>query len=170
MEHKRRIKRILCQKNLLFIERDRAQATILTWRYEKKIRSTGMQFTDHGQASCALPVYFRELAPSGSYGTQTRARTRSAVHSYRPCRSLPDLRFRCVVGKSAGAIMTATRLINEKQVLALIGLSRSTLWRLEQSGQFPSRLQVSTRAVRWNLAEVLEWIESRQRVNHKPVP
>ena len=64
--------------------------------------------------------------------------------------------------------MTATRLINEKQVLALIGLSRSTLWRLEQSGQFPSRLQVSTRAVRWNLAEVLEWIESRQRVNHKP--
>ena len=66
--------------------------------------------------------------------------------------------------------MTATRLINEKQVLALIGLSRSTLWRLEQSGQFPSRLQVSTRAVRWNLAEVLEWIESRQRVNHKPVP
>ena len=66
--------------------------------------------------------------------------------------------------------MTTTRLINEKQVLALIGLSRSTLWRLEQSGQFPSRLQVSTRAVRWNLAEVLEWIESRQRVNHKPVP
>ncbi len=64
--------------------------------------------------------------------------------------------------------MTTTRLINEKQVLALIGLSRSTLWRLEQSGQFPSRLQVSTRAVRWNLAEVLEWIESRQRVNHKP--
>ena len=66
--------------------------------------------------------------------------------------------------------MTATRLINEKQVLALIGLSRSTLWRLEQSGQFPSRRQVSTRAVRWNLAEVLEWIESRQRVNHKPGP
>ena len=66
--------------------------------------------------------------------------------------------------------MTTTRLINEKQVLALIGLSRSTLWRLEQSGQFPSRRQVSTRAVRWNLAEVLEWIESRQRVNHKPGP
>ena len=66
--------------------------------------------------------------------------------------------------------MTATRLINEKKVLALIGLSRSTLWRLEQSGQFPSRRQVSTRAVRWNLAEVLEWIESRQRVNHKPMP
>ena len=66
--------------------------------------------------------------------------------------------------------MTTTRLINEKQVLALIGLSRSTLWRLEQSGQFPSRRQVSTRAVRWNLAEVLEWIESRRRVNDQPVP
>ena len=66
--------------------------------------------------------------------------------------------------------MTRTRLINEKEVLALIGLSRSTLWRLEQSGQFPSRLQVSTRAVRWILAEVLEWIESRQRVNDQPVP
>ena len=66
--------------------------------------------------------------------------------------------------------MSRTRLINEKEVLALIGLSRSTLWRLERAGQFPSRLQVSTRAVRWNLAEVLEWIESRQRVNHKPMP
>ena len=66
--------------------------------------------------------------------------------------------------------MSRTRLINEKQVLALIGLSRSTLWRLERAGQFPSRLQVSTRAVRWNLAEVLEWIESRQRVNDQPVP
>ena len=66
--------------------------------------------------------------------------------------------------------MSRTRLINEKEVLALIDLSRSTLWRLERAGQFPSRLQVSTRAVRWNLAEVLEWIESRQRVNHKPMP
>ncbi len=66
--------------------------------------------------------------------------------------------------------MSRTRLINEKEVLALIGLSRSTLWRLERAGQFPSRLQVSTRAVRWNLAEVLEWIESRQRVNDQPVP
>lgn len=66
--------------------------------------------------------------------------------------------------------MSRTRLINEKEVLALIGLSRSTLWRLERAGQFPSRLQVSTRAVRWNLAEVLEWIESRQRVNHKLMP
>ena len=75
-----------------------------------------------------------------------------------------------MIGKSTGAIMSRTRLINEKEVLALIGLSRSTLWRLERAGQFPSRLQVSTRAVRWNLAEVLEWIESRQRVNHKPMP
>ena len=55
----------------------------------------------------------------------------------------------------------ASKLLTQKQVVDLVGLSRTTIWRLERSGQFPRRRQVSTKAVRWNLAEILDWMNSR---------
>ncbi len=54
-----------------------------------------------------------------------------------------------------------SKLLTQKQVVDLVGLSRTTIWRLERAGQFPRRLQVSTKAVRWNQAEILDWINSR---------
>ncbi len=53
------------------------------------------------------------------------------------------------------------KLLTQKQVTDLIGLSRTTIWRLERVGQFPRRRQVSTKAVRWNQSEIFDWIESR---------
>ena len=55
----------------------------------------------------------------------------------------------------------ASKLITQKQVVDLVGVSRTTIWRLERAGQFPRRVQVSTKAVRWHQAEILDWIESR---------
>lgn len=63
--------------------------------------------------------------------------------------------------------MAINQLLNQKEVSNLVGLSRTTIWRLERTGQFPRRLRVSTKAVRWNLAEIVKWIESRQQVNGK---
>ncbi len=54
-----------------------------------------------------------------------------------------------------------SKLLTQKQVSILVGLSRTTLWRLERAGRFPCRRQVSTKAVRWNQAEIFDWIESR---------
>ena len=54
-----------------------------------------------------------------------------------------------------------SKLLTQKQVVDLVGLSRTTIWRLERAGQFPRRRQVSTKAVRWNHAEIVDWIESR---------
>ena len=54
-----------------------------------------------------------------------------------------------------------SKLLTLRQVAELVGLSRTTIWRLERSGQFPRRRQVSTKAVRWNQAEILDWINSR---------
>jgi len=54
-----------------------------------------------------------------------------------------------------------SKLLNLRQVVELVGLSRTTLWRLERAGQFPRRVQVSTKAVRWHQAEIFDWIESR---------
>ncbi len=54
-----------------------------------------------------------------------------------------------------------SKLLNLRQVVELVGLSRTTIWRLERAGQFPRRRQVSTKAVRWNQAEIEDWISSR---------
>ena len=51
----------------------------------------------------------------------------------------------------------------------MVGLSRPTLWRQQKQGTFPKRLQVGPNSVRWRESEILEWIESRQRVNGKAV-
>ena len=44
----------------------------------------------------------------------------------------------------------------------ITGLSPSTITRLENKGQFPARVQLSTKRVGWSLAEVERWVEQRQ--------
>ena len=59
------------------------------------------------------------------------------------------------------------RLLRCEEVVAMVGLSRPTLWRMQNRREFPRRLQVGANSVRWRESEILEWIESRQRVNGK---
>ena len=54
------------------------------------------------------------------------------------------------------------RLLRLPEVLRIIGLSRSTIYRMMAKGQFPA--QVSTtglRAVGWRQADILEWLKDR---------
>ena len=53
------------------------------------------------------------------------------------------------------------RLLRCRDVEKRTGLSRSTIWRLEHSGAFPKRVQVSANAVAWLEDEVVAWIRSR---------
>ena len=57
------------------------------------------------------------------------------------------------------------RLLKSSEVEEMVGLSRPTLWRRQQLGTFPSRLQVGPNSVRWKESEILEWIQNCQRVN-----
>jgi len=43
--------------------------------------------------------------------------------------------------------------------------SRKTIWLMEQKGLFPRRVQLSPGRVGWVGPEVLEWIQSRPRVD-----
>ena len=54
-----------------------------------------------------------------------------------------------------------TRLLTLKTVCALTSLSRTTIYRLQDSGLFPHSVKISARRVGWLEAEVLEYIESR---------
>lgn len=46
-------------------------------------------------------------------------------------------------------------------VVAITGLSRSTIYRLAKDGDFPRPRRVSERCSRWRAKEVLAWIRSR---------
>ncbi len=50
-------------------------------------------------------------------------------------------------------------------VQKLTGLSRSSVYRLEASGDFPQRVRLSERATAWREEELLDWIAARPRVN-----
>ena len=51
-----------------------------------------------------------------------------------------------------------TRMLRFPDVRALVGLSRSTVRRLERSGRFPRRRQLSPGTVAWRQDEIDEWI------------
>ena len=47
------------------------------------------------------------------------------------------------------------------EVVERVGLSKSTLWRLERANEFPARRQISRGAVGWLDEEVEAWMRSR---------
>ena len=55
------------------------------------------------------------------------------------------------------------RLLRTGEVLALTGLSRSSIWRFERDEGFPARIRLGPNAVGWDEDEVYSWIESRPR-------
>lgn len=54
--------------------------------------------------------------------------------------------------------------LKRAEVVALVGLGYSTIWRLEREGKFPARRKLSAGRVAWLHTEVEAWIESRARV------
>ncbi|MCX7143777.1 MAG: AlpA family phage regulatory protein [Proteobacteria bacterium] len=45
-----------------------------------------------------------------------------------------------------------------------VGLSRTTIWRMERAGCFPRRRQLSSNSVAWLQSEVEHWKQSRVSV------
>lgn len=58
--------------------------------------------------------------------------------------------------------MTSKRLINKKTLLKMIPLASRTIFNMEQRGDFPRRIALTSRNVAWDLAEVEAWIEERK--------
>jgi len=50
------------------------------------------------------------------------------------------------------------RILNAKDVMRLIGLSRVTIWRMEHEGKIPKRADTGTYAVGWLDTDIHEWI------------
>jgi prophage regulatory protein len=60
-----------------------------------------------------------------------------------------------------------SNFVRPRDLPLLTGLSRTTIWRLESSGEFPKRVRLSAGAVGYRMLEVLEWCASRQVVESR---
>ena len=49
------------------------------------------------------------------------------------------------------------RILRWKELKAEIGLSRTTVWRLEQQSEFPKKIQLSPGCVGWRKSEIETW-------------
>ncbi len=68
------------------------------------------------------------------------------------------------------------QMIRRNQLKLLIPLADSTIYEMEQRGEFPRRFSLTSRCVVWDLTEVEAWIEQRKmdfyagRVRLAPAP
>ena len=55
------------------------------------------------------------------------------------------------------------KILKPNVVEEKVDLSRVTIWRLEKSGKFPKRVNLTDSRVGWIETEIDEWIEARPR-------
>jgi len=53
-------------------------------------------------------------------------------------------------------------ILRTAKLQTYVGLSRTTIWRLEKSGQFPKRVRLGQNSVGWLKGDVDTWLESRK--------
>lgn len=58
------------------------------------------------------------------------------------------------------ALDTTDRILRIKTVLQLTGLSRSTLYRKVQRGEFPKQIKLSERCAGWRQSSVAAWMRN----------
>ncbi len=51
-------------------------------------------------------------------------------------------------------------LMRRREVEEVLGISRSSIYRLMQEGKFPRPLKIGPAAVRWRASDIMVWLES----------
>ncbi|MBM7059331.1 AlpA family phage regulatory protein [Pseudomonas sp. UL073] len=59
------------------------------------------------------------------------------------------------------AAVQQDRFLRFGAVAEMIGLSRSTVWRMEQEGKFPKRVQLGSKSVAWRQSDLNAWMSAR---------
>ena len=68
---------------------------------------------------------------------------------------------------AAGLEKPTKRTIRRHQLREMVPLADSTIYEMEQRGEFPRRFALSPRCVVWDLSEVEAWLASRRSA---PIP
>ena len=59
------------------------------------------------------------------------------------------------------AVAIQDRFLRFGAVAEMIGLSRSTIWRMEQRGEFPKRVQLGGNSVAWRASDLARWMSGK---------
>ncbi|MBS1191015.1 MAG: phage transcriptional regulator, AlpA [Rhodocyclaceae bacterium] len=65
--------------------------------------------------------------------------------------------------------MTITKAIRLAELLKMVPLSASTIYQLENRGDFPKRFALTSRCVVWDYDEVVAWLDARKEAASKPL-
>ncbi|MGE8257964.1 MAG: helix-turn-helix transcriptional regulator [Stenotrophomonas sp.] len=57
------------------------------------------------------------------------------------------------------------RTIRRRELHQIVPLSETTIYEMEQSGEFPRRFRLTPRCVVWDLEEVEAWVEARKQAS-----
>lgn len=53
------------------------------------------------------------------------------------------------------------RIVRKPELFGIVGMSDTSVWRMEAAGQFPKRLRLGGSACGWLLSEINEWLAER---------
>ncbi|THF64967.1 AlpA family phage regulatory protein [Pseudothauera nasutitermitis] len=81
---------------------------------------------------------------------------------------MPDIDVRAAAGAAVPLRPPAvgvpeTGFLRQPQVLALVPISKSTLWRRIQARTFPAPLKLSARVTVWRTEDIRRWITEQGR-------
>ena len=85
----------------------------------------------------------------------------SGRHSAIDGRARPEAKKASVQRNDVPVLVPPLKLLRFEAVQERIGLSRSTIWRLERRGQFPKHRRISANAVAWVEDELVAWIRAK---------
>ncbi|MCR5880070.1 MULTISPECIES: AlpA family transcriptional regulator [unclassified Phenylobacterium] len=70
-----------------------------------------------------------------------------------------------VSGALGGSGPRYRRTVRRAELRRIVPLADTTIYELEQRGEFPRRFNLTPRCVVWDLAEVEAWIDERRRAS-----
>lgn len=86
-----------------------------------------------------------------------------ASRRFRTDESHDDDQVRTLLSEAPPRSRDPIRLLRLPQVMEVVGLSRSTIYALQEEERFPKRVKLATRAVGWLEAEIQAWLAERIR-------
>lgn len=118
------------------------------------------------QTCCSAPEGCAERIPVNDHPISMLRPATSRWVGFQPSffrqRSLSIARNTEEIDMAAGLEKSIKRTIRRNQLREMVPLADSTIYEMEQRGEFPRRFALSPRCVVWDLSEVEAWLASRR--------
>ena len=80
-----------------------------------------------------------------------------------PHKNPPDTRS--IIDMKRVSARTVPRMVRRAQLRNIVPLSDTTIYEMEQRGEFPKRCYLTSRCVCWDFSEVEQWLENRRQLS-----